>query len=355
MASAWILRRAAKDGSTRFRVMFRLGGRESANTYAGSFRTQREALRRRRWVEGELASLRVPDVSLLDGERSVETVADACDRWRASRVDVSESTRVLHRVALRRVTSIIGAVPVDDVDVAAVTKVVETLAAAGKKRETIRKSVKYLAAVLEEYGVDPNPARAKSIRLPHEEHEELDPADRRARRGRAPTARAGVPARRCSGSTGRAPASVRRHAHGRRLRRARPPRPAPRVDDEDARGALGRAPRRARRRARGDAAAARGPRPGGAAVPRRVRRRGCGPRSRERARAAGVPVFSPARPPAPADQPAAPAGALVGRDRAVRRPAEALGHGRHVHARASDGREVDYAELVAVRRNPTRR
>jgi len=46
---------------------------------------------------------------------------------------------------------------------------------AGKKRETIRKSVKYLAAVLEDEGVDPNPARSKRIRLPHEEHDELNP------------------------------------------------------------------------------------------------------------------------------------------------------------------------------------
>ncbi len=175
MASAFIVRRPAKDGSMRFRVMFKVGGRESANRYAGSFPTMREAKLRRDWVAGELASLRVPDPSLLDGARSVETVADACDRWRASRVDVVESTRVLHRVALRRVTNIIGAAPVDDVDTAAVAKVVETLAAAGKRRETIRKSVKYLAAVLEECGVDPNPARAKSIRLPYEEHEELNP------------------------------------------------------------------------------------------------------------------------------------------------------------------------------------
>jgi len=35
--------------------------------------------------------------------------------------------------------------------------------------------VKYVAAVLDECGLDPNPARAKSIRLPHEEHEELVP------------------------------------------------------------------------------------------------------------------------------------------------------------------------------------
>jgi integrase len=35
--------------------------------------------------------------------------------------------------------------------------------------------VKYLAAVLEEERVEPNPARDKRVRLPHEEHEELNP------------------------------------------------------------------------------------------------------------------------------------------------------------------------------------
>ena len=52
----------------------------------------------------------------------------------------------------------------------------ETLSEAGKKRETIRKSVKYLAAVLDFAGVEPNPARDKQrVRLPYEELEEMNP------------------------------------------------------------------------------------------------------------------------------------------------------------------------------------
>ena len=49
------------------------------------------------------------------------------------------------------------------------------LTKAGRKRETIRKSVKYLAAVLEDAGVDPNPARHRRIRLPHEEPTDIEP------------------------------------------------------------------------------------------------------------------------------------------------------------------------------------
>lgn len=173
MASTWIARRP--DRPRRFRVLFRVGGRESVPRHGGSFRTEREAKIRRDWIAGELASLRVPDLRLVAPEKAAQTLSAACERWRASRVDVTESTRVLHRVALDRVLPILGTRPVDEITTTDVSELVLALAAAGKKRETIRKSVKYLAAVLDECGRDPNPARAKSIRLPHEEHEELVP------------------------------------------------------------------------------------------------------------------------------------------------------------------------------------
>ena len=96
--------------------------------------------------------------------------------WRASRVDVTEATRVLHRLALARALSVLGNDRrVDELEPADVIRVVTEPSAAGKKRETIRKSVKYLAAVLDDHGVNPNPARDRRVRLPHEEHEEIDP------------------------------------------------------------------------------------------------------------------------------------------------------------------------------------
>jgi integrase len=54
-------------------------------------------------------------------------------------------------------------------------RLVTELSEAGKKRETIRKSVKYLAAVLDDYGRDPNPARSRRVRLPHEEGSDIEP------------------------------------------------------------------------------------------------------------------------------------------------------------------------------------
>jgi integrase len=70
---------------------------------------------------------------------------------------------------------VLGERTVDSITLTDISELVAKLSAEGKKRETIRKSVKYLAAVLDECGVDPNPARAKSIRLPHEEREEISP------------------------------------------------------------------------------------------------------------------------------------------------------------------------------------
>jgi integrase len=175
MPSSWVRRRPTRGGGTRYRVEFRVGGRESRPRYAGSFVTMREAKNRRDWVAGELANMRVPDVGLLAAEPvRAPTITEACARWRESRVDVTESTRVLHRVALGRVIPILGSKRVDEVTVADVNMMVAELAK-GRKRETIRKSVKYLAAVLEDAGVDPNPARDKRIRLPHEETLEIVP------------------------------------------------------------------------------------------------------------------------------------------------------------------------------------
>jgi hypothetical protein len=70
---------------------------------------------------------------------------------------------------------------------------VAELAKAGRKRETIRKSVKYLAAVLEEAGVDPNPARDRRVRLPHEEPTEIDPPATEHVEAVFPVARSRVP------------------------------------------------------------------------------------------------------------------------------------------------------------------
>lgn len=173
MPSAWIERRTTGRG-TRYRVKWRAGGREDVPRLAGTFQTVREAKLRRDWVAGELAAMRLPDLTLLAAPVLAPTVREACERWRETRVDVSEGTRVLHRVALGRAVKLLGDRRIDELTIDDVNGMVAELAKT-RKRETIRKSVKYLAAVLDEHGVDPNPARDKRIRLPHETRQEIKP------------------------------------------------------------------------------------------------------------------------------------------------------------------------------------
>lgn len=82
---------------------------------------------------------------------------------------------MLHRVALGRVLPVLGDRRLDELTVDDVNALVVELAGTRRKRETIRKSVKYLAAVLEENAIEPNPARDKRVRLPHAEPVELEP------------------------------------------------------------------------------------------------------------------------------------------------------------------------------------
>jgi integrase len=177
MASVWIVTRVTPAGAKRYRVEYRLGGRESRTTYGGSFKTQREALERRRWIAGELAAVRVPDLRALTAtpERA-PALAAVAKRWQASRVDVRDSTAVQHRTALGRVLPELGAGRVDELTPADVATFVGKLAAAGYARESIRKSVTALAMVLDFAGVVPNPARDRvHVRLPREEPEEPEP------------------------------------------------------------------------------------------------------------------------------------------------------------------------------------
>ena len=205
MASAWVARVPAKSG-VRYRVMFRLGGRESFPRHGGAFGTMREAKIRRDWIAGELASMRVPNLAAL-ATATAPTLGEVAAKWKASRVDVSEGTRVLHRVALDRVLPILGERTVDSLTGDDVALLIETLSASGKKRETIRKSVKYLAAVLDFAHVEPNPARDKQrVRLP------MRSSRRLIRRPQAMSKRSTGCSRRhtgyhCCGSIGLVPAS----------------------------------------------------------------------------------------------------------------------------------------------------
>ena len=177
MASTWILRRPTKDGSTRYRVEYRVGGRESRTTYGGSFVTMREAKIRRDWIAGELAARRVPDLTTLAEPPQAPLLRDVTERWQASRVDASENTRLQHRSAVRAMLPTLGDRPIDTITPADVAELVGELSAKGRKRETIRKTLLAGAMVLDYAGrVADNPFRDRvTVRLPREEKAELAP------------------------------------------------------------------------------------------------------------------------------------------------------------------------------------
>lgn len=60
----------------------------------------------------------------------------------------------------------LGGRRVDSITADDVAAPVQALVSGGKKRETIRKTTTYLAAVCDHYGIEPNPVRDIRVRLP---------------------------------------------------------------------------------------------------------------------------------------------------------------------------------------------
>lgn len=176
MPSAWIARRPRSSGGTSYRVMFRAGGRESAPRYGGAFGTMREARIRRDWVAGELAAMRMPDLTLGGCSNAVQTLREAATTWREGRVDVAEGTAVYHRAALGRALPILGERPLDAISASDIAALVARLHEQGSAVGSIRKTLQVLAMVFDHADVSPNPARDRvKVRLPREEPEEVAP------------------------------------------------------------------------------------------------------------------------------------------------------------------------------------
>jgi integrase len=181
MASSWIIARNLASGKRRYRVLYKPGGREAPTTYGGTFARLTEARARKRYIDLELAAMRLP-VFDLAAPAKAPTLAQACEAWRAARLDVSEQTRVFHRVSCARVIGYLGPdVRVDAITAEQVAAMVTAMATPtgtrpkGYSRETVKKSKDALAMVFDHYGVDPNPARDRRIKLPHGEARDLVP------------------------------------------------------------------------------------------------------------------------------------------------------------------------------------
>ena len=169
------MHREERKGTVRWRVLYRLGGRSSRRRHGGSFLTKRLAEKRRDWIAGELANLRVPDLRLLKEEHTVVTLQAVAEEWRASRVDVASGTAQTHKVNLNRILPVLGQRPVMEIEPADVVGLVSDLHQSGLKRESIRKTLNALSMVLEHAGRNPNPVKDKRVRLPQEDRQEVNP------------------------------------------------------------------------------------------------------------------------------------------------------------------------------------
>jgi integrase len=178
VSSVWIDKRATSRGAKRYRVRYRLGGSESPALYGGTFQRQEDALKRKAWLIGEIASVRVPDLRLLQAEGKAPTLAEAAVSWRGSRVDVAEQTSAMYRSAFARIFKTrpgLRCRRVDELSVADVADLISALTEAGYKRETIRKTRTALAQTLDFYTVDPNPVRDERVKLPRERRTHIPP------------------------------------------------------------------------------------------------------------------------------------------------------------------------------------
>jgi hypothetical protein len=202
--SVWITTRKTTNGGERYRVEYQLDWRKNAR-YGGSFKTKREAQIRKSWIVAELAALRVPDLSILREPNRAPTLAETIERWKSSRVDVSDGTRVFHRVALDRLLPYLGDRRVDEIGVEDLNETVVTLSEKGRKPATIRKSIQTLAIVLDDAGSTRIPPAGRSAtRTRRRSNRSL-----RRRRTSKPSSDSSRPliVSRSSGSTGPAHAS----------------------------------------------------------------------------------------------------------------------------------------------------
>jgi integrase len=176
MASSRIRRRVTSSGETRYRVVYRLGGRESTERYGGSFPTKTLALKRKAWIDGELAYGRVPALDLVDMQAvALPTVREVAGQWRASRIDVSAGTAQTYATNLDRVLPTLGSAVAAEVTAADVAALVVELHDRGLKRESIRKTLSTLAQALDFAKATPNPARDSTVKLPADESEKVNP------------------------------------------------------------------------------------------------------------------------------------------------------------------------------------
>ena len=169
-------------------------GRAARLLYGGSFARKDDARARARWIESELAAMRVPDLALIAPDAvKPPTVAEMAERWKATRVGVSAGTASTYTVNLSRIIPTLGARTASGIRPADVQELVAHLRARGLARESIRKTLSTFAQVLDFAELTRRPVRHRTVQLPPNDRRGGELADRRSRHRRVPGARARLP------------------------------------------------------------------------------------------------------------------------------------------------------------------
>ena len=174
MPSLTITTRRTKSGP-RYVVRYRLGGRAYPVEHGGSFKTLREAKARRDLIGGELAAGRNPRVvleAMVTPPAPVRTFAQWGQRYKASRVDVSDATRANIETHLKALQPTFGDRDPQNITFADVQ---EWAAGSGLSPGSLRPYIATLRLVLDFAEVEPNPARDKRVKLPERDAEEINP------------------------------------------------------------------------------------------------------------------------------------------------------------------------------------
>lgn len=175
MASVHIRKRVTGDGTSRYDVRYRRGGRYFPVEHAGTFTNLRDARIRRELVSGWLAANLDPKVMLqvpVDAPR----LSRLADDWLKSRLSVTDASRANYRRHLDVAIEVLGDRAVDTIAPQDVRDYVgalsERLAPA-----TVVLHLNTLRAALDHADLPANPARHRSVETPRRTPRDLEPPD----------------------------------------------------------------------------------------------------------------------------------------------------------------------------------
>jgi integrase len=176
MPTLYIRARDTGDGSRRWDVRYRRGGRYSKVEHGGTFRTRKEALIRKGLIGEWLAGALDPKAELSRSTQGGTHFRTVHAEWLASRRSVADSTLAAYRVRGRVLLEAFGDRPIDHLSIHDVIDWIGVLTARYKPG-TVRLLVGDLRMVLDFADV-PNVARDRKVELPRVVRVEPTPPDK---------------------------------------------------------------------------------------------------------------------------------------------------------------------------------